>query len=221
MRQNRGVLLCVLGLLMYSLGYAKAANTPAISDVMQEIAARQKNLLVGYVVSGCTHGVSASKVAPAFACKGYMNTGEYVDQSSATVNYGVRGCTAPTCSCWLGIHREVTGDIGTYRRQSTTHYVVDCTSKSRPAAPLNGLLLGQATLTSGQITGFTSRARGPFYQAISSNTSRPAAGTAGSLLHVLDSERGLWLDTGTQWVSLPDKIYDAKTFGAKGDGQTD
>jgi len=57
---------------MYSLGYAKAANTPAISDVMQEIAARQKNLLVGYVVSGCTHGVSASKVAPAFACKGYM-----------------------------------------------------------------------------------------------------------------------------------------------------
>jgi hypothetical protein len=45
----------------------------------------------------------------------------------------------------------------------------------------------------------------------------PAAGTTGSLAAVTDTVRGLWMDTGSQWVSRFGEIVNVKDFGAKGD----
>ncbi|MGE5619050.1 MAG: glycosyl hydrolase family 28-related protein [Sphingomonadaceae bacterium] len=49
----------------------------------------------------------------------------------------------------------------------------------------------------------------------------PAAGTAGRLARVTDTTRGVWMDTGYQWVSLSGQTVNAREFGAKGDGVTD
>lgn len=49
----------------------------------------------------------------------------------------------------------------------------------------------------------------------------PAVGTSGLLARVTDTERGLWMDQTTQWVSLGKQVINVKDFGAVGDGVTD
>lgn len=49
----------------------------------------------------------------------------------------------------------------------------------------------------------------------------PAPGAAGSLRKVTDSVRGIWMDTGTQWVAISGGWANVRDFGAKGDGVTD
>lgn len=49
----------------------------------------------------------------------------------------------------------------------------------------------------------------------------PAAGIAGRLARVTDNIRGLWMDTGTQWVSLSSGELRVGDFGAIGDDSTD
>src|SRR2546425_11133151 len=44
----------------------------------------------------------------------------------------------------------------------------------------------------------------------------PAAGTAGRLARVTDGGRGLWMDQGTQWVSLGGEVINGKEVGGKG-----
>jgi hypothetical protein len=51
--------------------------------------------------------------------------------------------------------------------------------------------------------------------------SLPAAGTAGRLVNLTDGPRGLWLDTGSQWVSVNGGMFNVRFFGATGDGSTD
>lgn len=48
----------------------------------------------------------------------------------------------------------------------------------------------------------------------------PAAGTAGRLARVTDDIRGLWMDTGTKWVSVTGEA-NASDFGAKCDDSSD
>lgn len=45
----------------------------------------------------------------------------------------------------------------------------------------------------------------------------PAPGNAGSLAEVIDAERGMWMDQGSQWFSLSGNVVNVKEFGAKGD----
>jgi hypothetical protein len=52
-------------------------------------------------------------------------------------------------------------------------------------------------------------------------SSLPAAGTAGRLVNLTDGPRGLWLDTGSQWVSVNGGMFNVRFFGATGDGSTD
>lgn len=47
----------------------------------------------------------------------------------------------------------------------------------------------------------------------------PAAGTAGRLARVTDGIRGIWKDTGTEWVSVTGHA-DVRDFGVTGDGTT-
>ncbi len=44
--------------------------------------------------------------------------------------------------------------------------------------------------------------------------------TLGRLRYVTDSVRGLWLDTGTAWISATGEVVNVREFGAKGDGVT-
>jgi hypothetical protein len=49
----------------------------------------------------------------------------------------------------------------------------------------------------------------------------PQPGTPGSLAHVTDDVRGLWMDDGSQWLALNGDVIYAKEFGAQGDDATD
>ena len=49
----------------------------------------------------------------------------------------------------------------------------------------------------------------------------PAPGAAGTLRKVTDSIRGVWMDTGAQWIPLNGGVANVKDFGALGDGTTD
>lgn len=50
--------------------------------------------------------------------------------------------------------------------------------------------------------------------------SLPVAGVAGKLVYQNDSDRGLFVDTGTGWVTAT-PFFDVSGYGAKGDGTTD
>jgi hypothetical protein len=49
----------------------------------------------------------------------------------------------------------------------------------------------------------------------------PTAGNPGRLGKLTDDTRDLWVDVGTQWVSLTGEIINAKAFGAIGDNTND
>jgi len=49
----------------------------------------------------------------------------------------------------------------------------------------------------------------------------PAPGAAGSLRKVTDSVRGIWMDTGVQWVQQHGQIINVQDFGATGNGIDD
>lgn len=49
----------------------------------------------------------------------------------------------------------------------------------------------------------------------------PTAGTAGRQRLLTDRDEGLYIDSGSQWYSATNGIYNVKRFGAKGDGSTD
>lgn len=58
----------------------------------------------------------------------------------------------------------------------------------------------------------------PIAQLTGSTVSNlPAAGNAGLLRRVTDQTRGVWMDTGTQWISLQGDVLNAREF-LKGDG---
>ena len=49
----------------------------------------------------------------------------------------------------------------------------------------------------------------------------PAAGSAGTLRKVTTGTRGIWMDTGAQWISINGGMANVKDFGAKGDNVAD
>lgn len=51
--------------------------------------------------------------------------------------------------------------------------------------------------------------------------SLPAPGNPGRLVMLTDYDRGLWKDTGTQFVSVEGEVFNLKQFGAKGDNIAD
>jgi len=51
--------------------------------------------------------------------------------------------------------------------------------------------------------------------------SLPAAGSAGKIYKVTSGSRGIWIDSGTRWVSLNGGWANVHEFGALGDGTTD
>ena len=48
-----------------------------------------------------------------------------------------------------------------------------------------------------------------------------AAESTGRLRRLSDYDRGLWLETEDQWVSLRGEVFDVRAYGAVGDGVTD
>lgn len=48
-----------------------------------------------------------------------------------------------------------------------------------------------------------------------------SSGTAGNLARVTDRMRGLWMDSGSEWVSVNGRTFDVMEFGAVGDNSTD
>ena len=46
----------------------------------------------------------------------------------------------------------------------------------------------------------------------------PLPGVAGAIARLTDSSRGLWLDTGTQWISTTGGVDNVRDFGAHGNG---
>src|SRR3990167_1216827 len=49
----------------------------------------------------------------------------------------------------------------------------------------------------------------------------PTPGIAGRRARVTDDVRGIWMDTGSQWIGINGEIVNVKEFGAKGDASTD
>src|SRR5712691_8491094 len=92
------ILLCGL-LACASLSWGGTNHgTP---DMLTEIAARGSDQFPAFVgLTGCSHGTSATRVSPSFACQAYARDGTDITQAALTVDYTTAGATA-TDTCWL------------------------------------------------------------------------------------------------------------------------
>jgi hypothetical protein len=84
-------------------------------------------------------------------------------------------------TCYLIAHRLTTGNLGTFQRQSGTHYLTDCTSPSKPALPSDALWLATVVTNGSAVTAYADlRTRVP-YAGSYPFAELPSAGTRGRL----------------------------------------
>ena len=120
--------------------------------------------------------------------------GGYLTLETGSVTY------VSNSTCYLIAHRLTTGNLGTFQRQSGTHYLTDCTSPSKPALPSDSLWLATIVTNGSSVTTYTDlRTRVP-YAGSYPLAEIPSAGTRGRLALVTDVNSGtLYWDTGAAW----------------------
>jgi len=129
-------------------------NLHGSASPQAELQAWFGDVLEGYAVSGCLHGVPGSGLTTtAAACNAYVSAsgGElvYVTQPSKTIGPLTNGTTN-----WLAIHRDTSTAVTSWTRQSGTHYLWRA-SASNPGNPTNGLIIASVTTSGGNITAVT------------------------------------------------------------------
>lgn len=111
-----------------------------------EDADRFNEQFTNFAVSGC--------VAPA-SCPGAGCSGLSITPTSCTAyvaGHRVTETGAVTAdasqTCWIALHRDLTGNVGAFMRVTGTHYVIQCGPSTEPTAPTNGLNIIK-TITNG------------------------------------------------------------------------
>lgn len=118
---------------------------------------------------------------------------------------------------WDGV--RITSDTATMWEGDQGSVEPGATSKNQ--GQLFALLDGASRIQELKInddgTGFK---RIPANLGVTTKAALPASSslTQGRLRYVTDSVRGLWLDTGSGWISLTGEVVNVREFGAKGDG---
>ena len=128
-------------------------NTDNQTFLTDEDADRFADSLTPFVVSGCLGSTSASKVMAAFACQAYTETGFYVNQPSAAIDFGAAPVScADTDTGWVVVTKTTTSTLsGNFQRVTGTRYAVDCTSTTQPAAPTDSTNIMQVVIAAGAI----------------------------------------------------------------------
>lgn len=171
-------------------------NSSFIGDLQtflkSEDAARYIAQFQGMVVSGGVDATGGTLTHTPTSLTAYP--GGYLTTETGSVTY------VSNSTCYLIAHRLTTGNLGTFQRQSGTHYLTDCTSPSKPALPSDSLWLATIVTNGSSVTTYTDlRTRVP-YAGSYPLAEIPSAGTRGRLALVTDVNSGtLYWDTGAAW----------------------
>ena len=171
-------------------------NSSFIGDLQtflkSEDAARYIAQFQGMVVSGGVDATGGTLTHTPTSLTAYP--GGYLTLETGSVTY------VSNSTCYLIAHRLTTGNLGTFQRQSGTHYLTDCTSPSKPALPSDSLWLATVVTNGSSVTTYTDlRTRVP-YAGSYPLAEIPSAGTRGRLALVTDVNSGtLYWDTGAAW----------------------
>ena len=174
-------------------------NSSFIGDLQTflkgEDAARYINQFSGMVVSGGVDATGGTLTHTPTSLTAYP--GGYYTTETGSVTY------VSNSTCYLIAHRLTTGNLGTFQRQSGTHYLTDCTSPSKPALPSDSLWLATVVTNGSSVTAYTDlRTRVP-YAGSYALAEIPSAGTRGRLALITDVNSGtLYWDTGAAWRQI-------------------
>ena len=174
-------------------------NSSFIGDLQTflkgEDAARYIQQFEGMVVSGGVDATGGTLTHTPTSLTAYP--GGYYTTETGSVTY------VSNSTCYLIAHRLTTGNLGTFQRQSGTHYLTDCTSPSKPALPSDALWLATVVTNGSSVTAYTDlRTRVP-YAGSYALAEIPSAGTRGRLALITDVNSGtLYWDTGAAWRQI-------------------
>ena len=128
-----------------------AATSSFLTDLQtflrEEDAERFADQFTSFVVSNCSHGTGAGLVGNPGSCTAYP--GGWLITETATITY------PDADTGWVIVHKDTTGDAGTYTRVANTHYLIDFASASQPATPADSVLIMEVTTSGGAITAVT------------------------------------------------------------------
>ena len=160
-KMTRIVLLCLIAVLTYTTrAYSidqthstlPQQNSSFITDLslflQREDAQRYIEQFTGMVVSGGTDVTGGTLSHTPTSLTAYP--GGYYITETGSVTY------VSNSTCYLIAHRLTTGNLGTFQRQSGTHYLTDCTSPSKPALPSDSLWLATVVTNGSSVTANTS-----------------------------------------------------------------
>ena len=193
-------LICFLPNLVWGQAQTHTAvpaqNATFITDLQtflrDEDAARYVEQFSGFVVSGGVDTTGGTLTHTPTAITAYP--GGYYTTETGSVTY------VSNSTCYLIAHRLTTGNLGTFQRQSGTHYLTDCTSPSKPALPSDSIWLAAVVTNGSSVITYTDlRTRVP-YAGSYPFAELPSVGTRGRLALVTDINSGtLYWDTGAAW----------------------
>lgn len=119
-----------------------------INMLKNENADRYKDMFSPFVASGGLHTTKASLTSDAIATIGYTADGHWVSQVSATITY-----LDNRTYCWVILDSATSGNLLTFTRVSSTHYMVDCASgTTKPTLPATATWLMRVVTSGGSIT---------------------------------------------------------------------
>lgn len=174
-------------------------NASFVTDLQtflkREDAQRYADLFAGAVVSGGVDATGGTLTHTPTALTAYP--GGYYVTETGSVTY------VSNSTCYLIVHTALTGNLGTFQRQSGTHYLTDCTSPSKPALPAASLWLATIVTNGSSVTAYTDlRTRVP-YAGSYLLADLPSANTRGRLALVSDVNSGtLYWDSGAAWRQI-------------------
>lgn len=175
------------------------SNSAFISDLQtflkSEDPNRYSDLFAGTVVGGGVDTTGGTLTHTPTSLTAYP--GGYYTTETGSVTY------VSNSTCYLIVHRLTTGNLGTFQRQSGTHYLTDCTSPSKPALPTDALWLATVTTNGSSVTAYTDlRTRVP-YAGSYPLADIPTVGVRGRLVLITDVGSGtLYWDNGSAWKQL-------------------
>ena len=163
--------------------------------LQREDAQRYIEQFVGMVVSGGVDATGGTLTHTPTSLTAYP--GGYYITETGSVTY------VSNSTCYLIANRLTTGNLVTFQRQAGTHYLIDCTSPSKPALPSDSIWLASVVTNGSSVTAYTDlRTRVP-YAGSYPYAELPAASVRGRLALVTDVNGGtLYWDTGVAWRQI-------------------
>lgn len=107
----------------------------------------QEHGMSSFVVSGGTHTTGAGLNKTPSSTIAYLSG--YRTTESQSITY------PDNDTCWVAIHKDITGSQPPWLRVAGTHYLLDCTSSVEAAAPTNGVKLMKVVTSGGAVTTVT------------------------------------------------------------------